>query len=126
MQKDGSVKWFMKISGSNPDRTAVNQDRCFGVTVEPTNNRITALLQVKAKEIRAFNPGDFYDTVLLMIDTTGNYLKAVTITNKDLKINMYSASNGIFALNGDYYFAGWSAGFQTQLQKKSYISSLTN
>lgn len=39
---------------------------------------------------------------------------------------MYSASNGIFTLNGDFYFAGWSAGFQTQLQTKTYTTTLTN
>jgi len=26
---------------------------------------------------------------------------------------MYSASNTLFQLNGDFYFAGWSAGFKT-------------
>lgn len=128
MQKDGSVKWFMKIAGSHPNNALPDQDRCYGVTVNPESGYITSLLQVKAKEIRAssLSYGDFYDTVLLMIDGTGNYINAVQISNKDSKIGMYSASNGIFTLNNDYYFAGWSAGFQTTLQTKKYTASLTN
>lgn len=82
---------------------------------------------MKAKELRSsFSPGDFYDTVLLMLDGTGNFMKAVQISNNNAQINMYSASNGIFALNGVYFFAGWSAGFNTMLQKKTYIKSLVN
>jgi hypothetical protein len=128
MQKDGTVKWFMKIGGSNPVNANPNQDRCYGVTVDTSTGHVTSLLQVKAKEIRSssLSYGDFYDTVLLQIDGTGNYINAVQISNKDSKINMYSASNGIFALNGDFFFAGWSAGFQTKLQINTYTTTLEN
>ena len=100
MQKDGTVKWFMKISGTNPVNANPNQDRCYGVTVDTSTGYVTSLLQVKAKEIRSssLSYGNFYDTVLLQIDGTGNYINAVQISNKDSRINMYSASNGIFAL----------------------------
>lgn len=39
---------------------------------------------------------------------------------------MYSASNGLMSVKGSYYFAGWSAGYQTQLQTNTYTSALTN
>jgi hypothetical protein len=98
MQKDGSVKWFMKIGGTNPSSTSPNQDRCYGLTVDSSTGYVTTLLQVKAKEIRSSSLyyGNFYDTVLMRVDSAGSINFAVQITNKDSKIDMYSASNGIF------------------------------
>jgi hypothetical protein len=49
MQSDGTVKWFMKIAGTNPSSTSANQDRCYGLTVDGTTGDVTTLLQVKAK-----------------------------------------------------------------------------
>jgi hypothetical protein len=39
---------------------------------------------------------------------------------------MYSANNGLLEQNGVFYFAGWSAGFYTNLQSKTYTSVTTN
>lgn len=50
------------------------------------------LLQVKAKEIRYFNKGNFFDTVIMVIDQSGSVLKAVSISNSDLAYDMYSAN----------------------------------
>lgn len=79
MDNDGSVKWMYKIGGTNPVSNKKNQDRCYGVTVDASTGYVTALLQVKAKEIRAstLNYGNFYDTVLLQLDSTGTFQYAV-------------------------------------------------
>lgn len=80
MDNDGSVKWIMEISGTNPVSTAKKQDRCFGLTIDNSNTGVmTALLQLKMKEIRSstYNPGDYYDTVLMRFDSSGTALGAI-------------------------------------------------
>jgi hypothetical protein len=93
MDNDGSVKWMYRIGGTNPVSGKKNQDRCYGITVDAKTEFVTALLQVKAKEIRSLtlSYGNFYDTVLLQLDPTGTFKYAVQITNRDLAIDMYSA-----------------------------------
>lgn len=92
---DGTVKWYMTLAGTNPDSAtgAVNQDRCYGLTIDPKTSIVTALMQVKAKELRNDNyfPGDFYDTMLLQFDSSGTIERSVTITNYDLEYDMFSA-----------------------------------
>lgn len=80
MDNDGSVKWMMVASGTNPVSTMNQQDRCFGLTIDNANTgTITALLQVKMKEIRSstYNPGDYFDTVLMQFDSSGTVLAAI-------------------------------------------------
>jgi hypothetical protein len=116
MDNDGNVKFYLKLSGTHPHFEATeapNQDRCMGLSV---NGLVTALLQVKMKEIRYFSPGNFYDTTLMMFDSSGTIEKAVSISNANLQYDMYSSSNGIFQINGEPYFAGWSYGFATRSQ----------
>lgn len=105
-----------------------NQDRCFGLSVDTTTGYVTSLLQVKAKEIRSssLSRGDFYDTVLLRMDTTGKVDFSVQITNRDSAINMYSSSNGLFSHDGYFYFGGWSAGFHTTMQTYTYTTAASN
>lgn len=80
MDNDGSVKWMMTISGTNPVTTSKNQDRCFGLTIDnEKTGSLTALLQVKMKEVRSntYNPGDYYDTVLMRFDNMGTVLSSI-------------------------------------------------
>lgn len=119
MDNDGSVKWMMVIGGNNPSSAASNQDRCFGLTINNANTgTMTALLQVKAKEIRSYNynPGDYYDTVLMQFDSSGRVLRAVQITNGNVGYSMFSSSQGLVYAANNHFFAGWSYGFQTNLQ----------
>lgn len=53
MEKDGTINWIQEIGGSNPDAGKPRQDRCYGLTFNPDRRYVTALLQVKAKAIRA-------------------------------------------------------------------------
>jgi hypothetical protein len=52
------------------------------------------------KELRysALSYGNFYDTVLLRMSSTGQVNYGVQITNKDSAIDMYSASNGLMSV----------------------------
>jgi len=47
---------------------------------------------MKAKEIRYFNKGNFFDTVVMVIDQAGTIMKSVSISNSDLAYDMYSAN----------------------------------
>lgn len=73
MQADSTVKWMMNIAGTNPVSTKKNQDRCYGLSVDSNSGDVTALLQIKMKELRdsSLSYGNFYDTVLLRISSTG-------------------------------------------------------
>jgi hypothetical protein len=47
MQNDGTVKFYLSIGGTNPAASSLgapNQDRCMGLTVNPKNGLVTALL----------------------------------------------------------------------------------
>ena len=95
IQNDGTIKFYLSIGGTNPmaaTQDAPNQDRCMGVSLDPSNGYVTALLQTKMKEIRYFSPGNFYDTTLLMFDNSGTVEKAVSISNADLGYSMLSAN----------------------------------
>ena len=89
----------------------------MGLSINPENGYVTALLQVKMKEVRYFSEGDFFDTVLMMFDTSGTVEKVVSISNSDLAYDMFSANQGILQVNGEPYFTGWSYGFATRQQR---------
>jgi len=59
-------------TGTNPGNSALNQDRCMGLAYSTDTQRITVLFQAKMKELRYFNEGDFYDTILMVIDNSGD------------------------------------------------------
>jgi len=73
-------------------------------------------MQIKMNELRYFTPGDFYDTMLLVLDPSGNVHNAVSISNRQTKYDMYSANNGLFMVGEEHFFSGWSYGFSTRLQ----------
>jgi hypothetical protein len=64
----------------------------MGVSWEEKTQWLTVLLQVKAKEIRYFNKGNFFDTVVMVIDQAGTVQKAVSFSNSDIAYDMYSAN----------------------------------
>lgn len=46
-------------------------------------------------EVRPSYKGDFFDTILLLLDESGDTEKVVIITQGSLKYDMLSAKNGI-------------------------------
>lgn len=131
MINDGTVKWYMTVAGTNPAITStstgiVNQDRCFGLTIDPKTEIVTALMQIKMGEVRTYYPGDFYDTLLLQFDGSGTIERSVTISNAELAYDMYSGQQSIFNLNGEVFFSGWAYGFKTRLQEYSLDSDSLN
>jgi len=62
----------------------------------------------------------------MRVDSTGRHNYAVQITNKELGIDMYATNNGLLESGGVFYFGGWSAGFYTLMQQKTYTSTTTN
>lgn len=47
------------------------------------------------------------------MDLTGDVKNAVTISQGDLEYDMFSAAQGLLRKDDDFFFAGWSYGFQT-------------
>lgn len=71
MMNDGTVKFYMTVAGTNPGTDGVgapNADRCMGLTIDPNNGHVTALLQIKMMETRYFEPANYYDTLLMQFD----------------------------------------------------------
>ena len=50
------------------------------------------------------------------MERDGSVKDAVTISYGNFQYDMYSASQGLFHIGEDYYFAGWSYGFKTNYQ----------
>lgn len=78
---------------------------------------VNVLLQIKMQEARSFSPGNFFDTLLVRMDKSGDVERAITISNYNLQYDMFSADNGLLAIDEYLFFAGWSYGFQTRLQE---------
>lgn len=74
------MKWFIQIAGNNPVGTSPDVDRCFGVAYDKRRAEVSILLQTKSKEIRGRSPGNYYDNVLIVIDTSGDLHRAAAIT----------------------------------------------
>jgi hypothetical protein len=120
LSNDGDVKWFINMQGQNPDLdyTALkrNQDRCRGLTYNEDKSELGVVLQIKMYQLRGDDKGDFLDTFLMVLDNTGEVKNSVTITQGDLSYDMESGPNSMFRRGDDFYWAGWSYGFQTNWQ----------
>jgi|688.fasta_scaffold1065698_2 hypothetical protein len=71
------------------------------------------------REVRSstYNPGDYYDTVLMRFDGSGTVLQAVQITNGNIAYSMFSSAQGLVKVGKYHFFGGWAYGYQTNLQK---------
>lgn len=121
MTNDGEIRWFKMFSGQNPSLDTAagiyNQDRCRGITYDEESDTLAVVIQTKAQEVRDSEyRGNFYDTILLTLDRSGNIDDAVTISQGSLAYDMYSASQALFHKGSDYYFTGWAYGFETTYQ----------
>jgi hypothetical protein len=130
MKNDGTVKWYLSIAGTNPGGLN-DQDRCMGVAYNPETFNIAIVLQAKMSQLRSSTKGDFFDTILFLLDQAGDIEGAVSITvGLTTQYDMFAASNGIINKPGtyqqeDYYFAGWSYGFETKYQSLTPTSHPT-
>lgn len=71
----GDVIWYITFSGQNSNPNEPNADRCLGLTYDEQDYTVTAILAVKAKEVRDYYPSeDVYDTMLVKVDRKGNFL----------------------------------------------------
>lgn len=118
MKNDGSVKWFIQVSGKNPEGVNPDGDRCFGIAYDAANVEISILIQTKSKQVRQLSSGNYYDTLLAVIDSSGDLHSAVTFTwGNELQYDMFSAQQGLFNLNNRYIFGGFAYGYKTRSQE---------
>ena len=95
-----------------------DQDKCMGIAYDEVSGSIAVLLQAKMKEVKGPNAGNWYDSVLLLMDSGAQQPKVVTISQgPDLQYNMFGARNGILWVDGDVFFAGAAKGFKTNYQE---------
>lgn len=89
----------------------------MGIAYYKEQEELTVLLQSKMSEVRnnAYK-GDFYDAILIKLSESGDNEAVVTISQGNLNYDMFSSKNGIFMVNDYVYMAGYSYGYQTNLQ----------
>ena len=94
MKNDGNINWYVSFTGTNPTDNS-DQDRSKGVAYNQATFNVAVLIQGKMGQLRGSAKGDFYDTILILLDQSGEVKSAVTITQGTNGYDMYSASNGI-------------------------------
>jgi len=80
------------------------------------DSRLAVIIQGKMSEVRDSQKGDFFDTILMEMDETGEPTNVVVISQGTLGYDMYTAKNGVFWVGDNVFFSGYSKGFQTKLQ----------
>ena len=88
----------------------------MGISYYKEKEQVAVIIQGKMTEVRGTNKGDWYDTILVLMDDGGVADSVVAISQGTLQYNMYGAKNGVFWVGDDIFFAGWSYGFKTQKQ----------
>jgi len=65
IQNDGEIRWFIKMSGDNPDydydNLIRNQDRCRGLTYNEDKDELGVVMQIKMWQLRNEDKANFYD-----------------------------------------------------------------
>jgi len=128
LKDDGDVSWIITASGRHPlydnGVTYNHQDKCMAITYYKEKEQLAVIIQGKMSEVRPNYKGNYYDTILVQMDSGGTAQKVVVITQGSLGYDMYTAKNGIFFIGDNMYFSGWSYGFETERQtlKKSTTS----
>ena len=64
--------WFASISGENPGRPGLSEDKCAGLAWH--GDTVAVLLQVKMDNLRYFQVDDFFDTVLVELTEAGDFI----------------------------------------------------
>lgn len=87
----------------------------MGLSYDSENYEVTILLQTKATELRnsRYNPEDFYDTTLMLLDMNGKAIRSTTITFASTAYDIYLANNALTRAGRDYLWSGHSYGFKT-------------
>ena len=86
---------------------------------------VVVAIQGKMNQLRDFASADYYDMILVFIDSDGEAMKAITVTQaNDLAIDMLLAPGAIINVptstsNENYYVAGFSVGYHTQMSTMS-------
>ena len=117
LRDDGDVGWIVTATGRHPQYDAGvtynDQDKCMAISYHKNKEELAVVIQGKMSEVRPSNKADYYDTILVLMDSGGSVEKVSVISQGTLKYDMYTAKNGIFWVGESVYFSGWSYGFET-------------
>ena len=118
LRDDGDVSWIVTATGNHPQYDAGvtynNQDKCMAVAFYKEREQLAVIIQGKMSEVRPANKGDYFDTILVQMDSGGSVEKVTVITQGTLKYDMYTAKGGVLFVGDNIFFSGWSYGFETQ------------
>lgn len=79
VKNDGTVIFYMQISGTNPVSSKVSQDECWGLSTNKDGS-FAATLSIKMSEVRSTNKGDFKDVLLITFDNMGALQNSVVFS----------------------------------------------
>jgi len=120
IKNDGSVVFYMSISGNNPVSTKTSQDECWGVTTNALDDGFSAVFSVKMTELRDSTKGDFRDVLLVLFTSAGLVKRATMFTTGNIQKDLFLTGNALINYQDQYLFSGQSIGYQTSLQKLIY------
>ena len=76
-------------------------------------SRLAVIIQGKMSEVRETYKGDFFDTILIQMDDSGDPKNVVVISQSTLAYDMYTAKNGVLWVGDNVFFSGYTKGFKT-------------
>ena len=74
MFNDGDVSWIITSTGKNPSYDGTNiqdQDKCMGISYYKEKDQVAVVIQGKMTEVRPPSKGDFFDTILVLLNQGG-------------------------------------------------------
>ena len=120
LRDDGDVGWIVEATGRHPKYDAGvtynDQDRCMAISYYKEREQLAVIIQGKMSEVRPAYKGDYYDTILVQMDSGGTVDRVSVITQGSLSYDMYTAKNGALFVGDIIFFSGWSYGFETDRQ----------
>lgn len=87
MKDDGDVSWIITATGKHPlysANTLEDQDKCMGISYYKEKEQVAVVIQGKMTEVRGTNKGDWYDTILVLMNDGGQTDKVVAISQGTL------------------------------------------
>jgi len=84
LRDDGDVGWIVEATGRHPKYDAGitynDQDRCMAIAYYKEREQLAVVIQGKMSEVRPSYKGDYYDTILVQMDSGGTVDRVTVVT----------------------------------------------
>ena len=97
----------------------------MGIQYHKETEDVAVLIQGKMKDLRTYTNENFYDTILILMTSTGELSRSISVSQGDTGYDMFHQPYSLIGVptnsesSIDYYFAGHSLGYKTQYHHHS-------